>query len=222
MFDSPTVASVVTTTLVAYALGALPTAYIAGRARGVDIFQVGTRQAGATNVWRQVSRQTGLAVFFCDVAKGVAAIAIARWLGLGGVWVLFAAGAVVLGHWHSVFTGFRGGDGVSIWGGLIIGVAPVMAIAPFVVVGVFRWRWGSRLAHPTYWGGAAGVAAFVGFSFLPLVGVGVAEAFGLAGMGMAVLAHSMAYHRWVKTAAIELPALFEDGHGQKEGAPTLG
>lgn len=221
VFDSPTVASLAATTLVAYLLGALPTAYIASRLRGVDIFRVGTGQAGATNVWRQVSRRIGLTVFFFDVAKGLAAITVAGWLGLTGAWALWAACAVVLGHCHSVFTGFKGGDGVSTWGGIIVGMAPVIAIPPVILVGIVRWRLGARLSHPTYWGGAAGIAAFLGCSFLPIIGMGVAEACGLAGVGIAVLAHSMAYHRRVKSQPAITPLIPEYEPSRGEAVPPF-
>lgn len=195
MFASPTVAGVVTAIIVAYTLGAVPAAYVAARLHGVDIFKAGTGQAGATNVWRQVSRKVGLAVFFCDAGKGLAAVTIAGWLGLTGAWVLLAASAAVLGHWNSVFTRFKGGDGVSTWAGTIFGMAPIISVPPFIVAALIRWRFGSTTAHPTYWGGLAGAAVFAGLSFVPIAGVGTAEVFGLTGLGAAVFMHSMAYHR---------------------------
>jgi len=195
MFDSPTLASIVTTCVVAYTLGALPAAYVAGRLRGVNVFEAGTRQAGATNVWRLTSRRTGLTVFFFDAGKGLAAVLIAKWLGLTGAWALLAGAAVVLGHWNSVFTRFKGGDGVSTWAGVVFGIAPIISIPPFVLVALIRWRLGSKLAHPTYWGALTGSVLFLGLSFVPVAGIGVVHVFGVTGLGAAVMAHSMAFHR---------------------------
>ena len=69
---------------IAYVLGAIPTAYISGRAFGVNVFEVGSRQAGATNVFREVNRMVGVAVMIVDSTKGLAAIIVARIIGLEG------------------------------------------------------------------------------------------------------------------------------------------
>ena len=146
-------------------------------------------------MWRQVSPRLGLTVFFCDAFKGLGAILLAKWIGLTGEWVLLAALAAVLGHWNSIFTRFKGGDGVSTWAGLIFGVAPLTSILPFVLAGVIRLRWGHRLSHPTLWGGILGAILFLGLSFLPVTRVGLVEFYGLAGLGIAILIHSMVYRR---------------------------
>ncbi|MBM3957482.1 MAG: glycerol-3-phosphate acyltransferase [Gemmatimonadetes bacterium] len=221
MFESPTVASLLTASVAAYTLGALPSAYVAGRLHGVDIFKVGTRQAGATNVWRHVSRRTGLAVFFCDAGKGVLTIMVAGWMGLSGGWVMLTALAAVLGHWNSVFTRFKGGDGVSTWAGLIFGTAPLISIPPFVVAALIRWRLGSKLAHPTYWGGLAGAMLFIGLSFAPVASIARTEVFALTGLGGAVMAHSMAYHRRRLGRLKGGPADLNEGQGTPERAPAV-
>ena len=46
-----------------YLLGSLPFGYLVARSRGVDIFQVGSRSPGATNV-----RRAGT-VYTCDIAQ---------------------------------------------------------------------------------------------------------------------------------------------------------
>ena len=220
MFDSPTVASVLTAVIVAYTLGALPSAYVAGRLHGVDIFTMGTGQAGATNVWRQISRRTGVAVFLCDAAKGLLAIVVAKWLGLTGAWVLLAALAAILGHWNSVFTRFKGGDGVSTWAGLIFGVAPLISLPPFVLVAIVRWRWGSTMSHPTLWGGVGGAALFAALSFVPASGIGAAEVYGLAGLGVAILIHSMIYRRRHGAEILSRAAASDEDGGPLESMPA--
>ena len=54
---------------IAFGLGSIPVAYTVGRLNGVNVFKVGSRQAGATNVWRQVSRKHGFIVTLIDWAK---------------------------------------------------------------------------------------------------------------------------------------------------------
>ena len=95
---------------VGYMFGALPVAYRIGRIQGVDIFAEGTGLAGATNVRRVLNTYAGAVVLLGDMGKGIMAIVCGRLLGM----------AAVVGHWHSVFTGFRGGDGLATLGGITI------------------------------------------------------------------------------------------------------
>ena len=54
----------------AYLLGSIPSAYIAGRLKGLSIQEIGGRNPGALNVWREVGRVAGVAVLLVDVGKG--------------------------------------------------------------------------------------------------------------------------------------------------------
>ena len=66
-----------------YLLGGFPTAYLLARARGRDVFAVGSGSMGAMNTARNVSPALGAAVLVVDAAKG----ALAAYLGalLGGL-----------------------------------------------------------------------------------------------------------------------------------------
>ena len=118
--------------LVGYLFGSIPFAYVAGRFRGVDIFSTGSRTAGTANVFWNIGHRTGTGVFIADVAKGSAAVAIAQLLDVLGPLVLLAGAAAVMGHWKSIFSGFRGGDGMATLMGVTLVVAPSMAILGFV------------------------------------------------------------------------------------------
>lgn len=118
--------------LVGYLLGAVPFAHLAGRLRGVDMFQTGSTRAGAANLFWNVGRRIGLVVLFADAAKGSLAIIIAGQMGISGPLLLLAGGAAVLGHWKSVFTGFRGGDGMAV----LIGVSLTMTLLLAFVSGM--------------------------------------------------------------------------------------
>jgi glycerol-3-phosphate acyltransferase PlsY len=195
MPDTPTLSILAISAVIAYFLGSLPTAYLAGRLYGKDIFHVGTRQAGATNVWREVSNPLGIAVFLIDSAKGLAAILIARGMGLDDVWLLLPASAVILGHWNSPFTRFRGGDGVSSLTGVVLGITPLAAIPAYFVIGFVTLRFNSRLEHPTLWGASIGYLVYLISTLSPLVPVTPVVVFGVTGLGIAILLHSMVYHR---------------------------
>jgi glycerol-3-phosphate acyltransferase PlsY len=105
--------------ILAYLLGSIPSAYLAGRLRkGIDIRQVGTRNMGAMNVVYQVGFVPGVLVLLADMGKGAAALALARWLGAPDVTVLLAGVAAIAGHSFPLWLKFHGGKG----GATLIGV----------------------------------------------------------------------------------------------------
>jgi glycerol-3-phosphate acyltransferase PlsY len=110
----------------AYLLGSVPFAYLAGLLRGVDLRRVGSGNLGAANVFRSLGRGTGIAVMVADIGKGVAAVLIARAL-TDDPWPVIAGGAAVLGHVFPVWLRFRGGKGVAVGAGAIIGLMPLMS-----------------------------------------------------------------------------------------------
>jgi glycerol-3-phosphate acyltransferase PlsY len=180
---------------IAFALGAVPAAYTIGRLNGVNIFEVGSRQAGATNVWREVSRKQGTIVTAIDVVKGVAAILIAKYMGLAGVELIVPASAVVAGHWNSPFTKFKGGDGVATLMGAAVGIAPQTVFIAFAVGLFIAVTMNRKLNHPSLFGGIAGYAVFIALSFRPNSIVEPGVVYGLTGIGIAIMLHSMYFHK---------------------------
>jgi len=128
--------------VVAYLLGSIPFAYLAGRTRGVDIRTVGSKNVGATNVFRELGKGIGITVMALDIAKGLVAVIIAESL-TSSPWPLVAAAAAILGHVYPVWLGFKGGKGVAVAGGAIVGLAPIPALIIIViwlvVVGISRY-----------------------------------------------------------------------------------
>lgn len=111
----------------AYLLGSIPFGYLAGRARGVDIRTVGSRNTGATNVFRVLGKGIGIGVMAADIGKGLVAVLLARAL-TDDPWPLVAAGAAVAGHVLPVWLRFRGGKGVAVAGGAVIGLMPWVSL----------------------------------------------------------------------------------------------
>ncbi|MGL4610565.1 MAG: glycerol-3-phosphate acyltransferase [Trueperaceae bacterium] len=96
----------------AYLIGAFPTAYLAGKIKGKNIFTTGSGNMGAMNTARNVGYVLGVLVLLLDLGKG----ALATYLGLqvGSFTGALAAGVgVILGHAYSVFVRFRGGKGLA-------------------------------------------------------------------------------------------------------------
>src|SRR6266513_8026 len=56
--------------IIAYLAGSIPSAYIAGKVRGVDLRKHGSGNLGATNVVRVLGPKIGGAVFLADLLKG--------------------------------------------------------------------------------------------------------------------------------------------------------
>ena len=166
-----------TAVLVGYLLGSIPIAYLVTRSRGVNILEVGTRNPGAANVFRTVSRPLGVFVLSVDVLKGVAAVAMANALGVPAPIVAIAGAACVIGHWYPVFLRFRGGAGAAIAGGAIIGLSPVagvIASAVTLVAIIFMRNTGRA--------GGVGFIAFVVASIPTAAWATVAGAALMAGM----------------------------------------
>jgi glycerol-3-phosphate acyltransferase PlsY len=129
MFDELVlVQKLLASVVVGYLLGAVPFAQVAARLNGVDIFATGSRRAGTANVFWNVGHRIGALVLVSDMAKGALAVLIAHLLDLPGFLVLPAGAAAVVGHWKSIFTGFRGGDGMATLLGVTLALVPVLAL----------------------------------------------------------------------------------------------
>jgi acyl phosphate:glycerol-3-phosphate acyltransferase len=126
--------------VIGYLLGSLPFGYLVARAKGVNIFEVGSKSPGATNVRRVLGSGPGNLVLLLDALKGVAATfaaygyrMVARTsapdLGSDGYFYLAVAGlfGALLGHSFSCFTGFRGGKGVATGAGGLFVLFPIGA-----------------------------------------------------------------------------------------------
>jgi acyl phosphate:glycerol-3-phosphate acyltransferase len=113
--------------IVAYLLGSIPFAFLAGRARGVDLRTVGSGNLGAANVFRTLGREMGIAVMAADILKGLVAVVIARIL-TDDPWPAIAAAAAMVGHVYPVWLRFKGGKGVAVGGGAVLGLMPLAAL----------------------------------------------------------------------------------------------
>mgnify|MGYP001200665893 CR=1 FL=1 len=181
--------------IIAYALGAIPVAYTIGRINGINVFQVGSRQAGATNIWRQVSRKQGVVVTAIDATKGVSAIFIARYIGLEGTELLVPTAAAIAGHWNSPITKFRGGDGVVTLMGASLGIAPITVFLGLTIGTIAAVTMHKKLNHPSVWGGIVGFIVFITLSFRPDSNIEPAIVYGLTGIGVAIMLHSIYFHK---------------------------
>lgn len=127
-----------------YLLGSIMGSLLVGRLRGgVDIRRLGSGNAGATNALRTQSKLFAFWVLLIDIGKGWIAtglLAGARVPGVApapahlSVWAVAACGvAVMLGHIHPLWHGFRGGKGVATLVGAVLGASAALLIPMLVV-----------------------------------------------------------------------------------------
>lgn len=137
--------SYIVTALAAYLLGSIPTGYLVGKSRGIDIRTVGSGNIGATNVFRILGKPAGIFVLLVDALKGFLAcrfvgMLVHRWLAgpladesatnetlriVGG---LFA----ILGHNYTCFLKFKGGKGIATSAGVTLALLPMAMGISFV------------------------------------------------------------------------------------------
>lgn len=125
----------------AYLLGSIPTSYVVARlAAGIDLREHGSRNLGATNLYRVLGLKYAVPVGLFDVLKGaIPVLWIAPWSG-DSPWLPVVLGAVaVLGHIYSVFVRFRGGKGVATAAGVVAALAPAAFAASAAVWILVVW-----------------------------------------------------------------------------------
>jgi acyl phosphate:glycerol-3-phosphate acyltransferase len=127
-----------------YLLGAIPTSYIVGKLfRGIDLREVGSRNLGATNLYRTMGWKYAVPVGLFDVAKGAIPVALfGPQITTLALFPVYCGIAAVLGHVFSVFVGFRGGKGVATAAGVVLGLAPYALLAVALVWASIVWLTG--------------------------------------------------------------------------------
>lgn len=113
---------------VGYLVGSIPVASLLTRLRGVEILNVGTRNPGAANVFREISRPLGAMVLALDALKGFAAVTMSSILGVEPEMVAAAGAAAIAGHWYPLFLRFKGGAGLATAIGGGIALAPLAGL----------------------------------------------------------------------------------------------
>ena len=133
------IACYIITALFAYLLGSIPTGYVVGRARGIDIRAVGSGNIGATNVFRILGKPAGIFVLVVDALKGFLAC---QFVGLM-VHRMLLNGALnegttdfelhkvvggffaILGHNYTCWLRFKGGKGIATSAGVVLALLPL-------------------------------------------------------------------------------------------------
>lgn len=135
--------------VVGYLIGSFPTAIIAGKLlQNIDIREHGSKNAGATNVFRVLGWKAGLVVMLIDMLKGFIPVFWLAGLIHGSsetlIYYQIVTGlAAIIGHIWTIFAGFKGGKGVGTSAGVFLGLAPLavfIALVVFIIL-VMIWRY---------------------------------------------------------------------------------
>lgn len=146
---------------ISYLAGSIPSAYLAGKLRGIDLRQHGSGNLGATNVVRVLGPRIGAVVFIADLLKGFLPVYfLPRYTGTlrPEMWALVFGAAAILGHVKPIFLlGKGGGKGVATASGVFLALAFVpMLIAEVIWISVF------------YFTRYVSLASLVGAAVLPI------------------------------------------------------
>jgi acyl phosphate:glycerol-3-phosphate acyltransferase len=128
-----------------YVLGSIPAAYLAGKAKGIDLRKHGSGNLGATNVVRILGTKIGILVFAFDMAKGaLPVLLVPRHVPVSQmpthdpvIFAIICGIAAIAGHVRPVFLKFgRGGKGVATAAGVFLGLAPLQTLATLLIFAV--------------------------------------------------------------------------------------
>ena len=197
-----------------YLIGALPLAMRVSRRQGVDIFGVGTGLAGASNVLKRVGRKSAFLVLVGDIAKGVLAVFVGRILGVEGSWILLPAAAAIFGHWSSIFSSFRGGDGLATLGGVIIALFAMGGIVGVAIAGIVSLG-GQRIPYTSLLSIVFGYSSVAMLSLIRQEQLGLT--LGVGGLAAIVLVHAISGHM-KRRRGHEWEELGETGAAEGTGA----
>lgn len=135
--------------LFGYLLGSVPTGLLLTKLFSkVDPRKIGSKNIGATNIFRTVGRSLGILTLIGDVLKGAIPTVIAMyWIpanqwGLSrDVWIALAGLSPFLGHVFSIFLGFKGGKGVATALGFYLPISTVPVLIELLIFAGIVWKW---------------------------------------------------------------------------------
>jgi len=135
--------------LFGYLLGSVPTGLILTKLFSkVDPRKTGSKNIGATNIFRTAGERLGILTLVGDVLKGMIPIVIAmywvqedQWGLSHHTWIAIAGLTPFLGHVFSIFLGFKGGKGVATALGVYLPISPISVLIECIVFVGIVWKW---------------------------------------------------------------------------------
>jgi len=127
--------------ILSYLLGSIPFSYLVARAYSKNLYEIGSKNIGAANVYRATGKiEALLMAVIGDIGKGTLSIFLAQRLGLrcDPIFVqALAAFFVVLGHNWPLYLDFKGGRGLASLAGVIIALNWKLIFLVLLTIGFF-------------------------------------------------------------------------------------
>ncbi|KPL04337.1 MAG: hypothetical protein AMJ90_01160 [candidate division Zixibacteria bacterium SM23_73_2] len=130
--------------ILSYLLGSFPTSVIFSRLwKGIDIRDYGSKNTGATNVYRVLGIVPAVIVLSIDAFKGIAAVLWISQIASNNLYLnlitlqLLAGVSAILGHIFPVYIGFKGGKGIGTGMGVFLALIPkeiILALCLFIII----------------------------------------------------------------------------------------
>jgi glycerol-3-phosphate acyltransferase PlsY len=135
--------------LFGYLLGSVPTGLILAKLFSkVDPRKIGSKNIGATNIFRTAGESLGILTLVGDVLKGMIPTVIAMHWVLGDqwglshhTWIAIAGLSSFLGHVFSIFLGFKGGKGVATALGVYLPISTISVLIECLIFLGIVWKW---------------------------------------------------------------------------------
>ena len=128
--------------LFGYLLGSVPTGLILAKLFSkVDPRKIGSKNIGATNIFRTAGKALGILTLVGDVLKGAAPVVIAIQWGESDLWIAISGLTPFLGHIFPIFLGFKGGKGVATALGVYLVISPITVLIEFLIFAGIVWKW---------------------------------------------------------------------------------
>ena len=129
-------------TLFGYLLGSVPTGIVLTRLFSrVDPRKAGSKNIGATNIYRTAGKTLGVLTLVGDMLKGTIPIWTAIMWGIPDFWVALVGLSPIVGHIFPIFLGFKGGKGVATALGIYLVISPIAVLIEFFLFAFIVWKW---------------------------------------------------------------------------------
>ena len=139
--------SIIFISITSYLAGSFPSGIIVSRLwKGIDIREHGSKNPGATNVFRVIGPVPGIIVLLLDIGKGLFAVLLLSQIlsGQSGIsqtnLKIIVGIAAIIGHSFPLFASFKGGKGVATGLGVMLAIAPLetaLALVLFSLIVAF-------------------------------------------------------------------------------------
>lgn len=128
--------------LFGYLLGSVPTGLLLTKLFSkVDPRKTGSKNIGATNIFRTAGKSLGIMTLIGDLLKGAIPVILAIQWSESDLWIAISGLTPSLGHIFPIFLGFKGGKGVATALGFYLVISPIAVFIEFLIFAGIVWKW---------------------------------------------------------------------------------